>query len=76
MSNAIAGQCSCKENVNGLKCNLCKPGFFNLSEANPQGCQTCGCSVAGSQETFQTCDAMSGQCVCKQVSFCCHGHHR
>lgn len=35
----IAGQCRCKEHVQGPRCDRCKPGFFGLSAANPQGCQ-------------------------------------
>ena len=35
----IAGQCRCKEHVAGPRCDHCKPGFFGLSAANPQGCR-------------------------------------
>lgn len=35
----IAGQCRCKEHVQGPRCDRCKAGFFGLSAANPQGCQ-------------------------------------
>lgn len=34
-----AGRCHCKENVDGMKCDRCKAGFWNYSEANPLGCQ-------------------------------------
>ena len=37
--NATTGQCSCKENVEGVKCNTCKATFFNLQTANPVGCE-------------------------------------
>ena len=37
--NIEAGQCHCKKNVMGLKCDECKPGFWNLSDSNPDGCQ-------------------------------------
>lgn len=33
------GDCICKENVVGRTCSECAPGYFNLSVANPQGCQ-------------------------------------
>lgn len=29
----------CKTNVEGTKCNACKPGFFNLQVGDPNGCQ-------------------------------------
>ncbi|XP_078806358.1 basement membrane-specific heparan sulfate proteoglycan core protein isoform X14 [Oryzias latipes] len=35
--------CSCKNNVAGASCDECKPGFFHLSQANPQGCLSCFC---------------------------------
>ncbi|XP_036068750.1 basement membrane-specific heparan sulfate proteoglycan core protein isoform X6 [Oryzias melastigma] len=35
--------CSCKNNVAGASCDECKPGFFHLSEANPEGCLSCFC---------------------------------
>ena len=37
----LTGQCHCKVNVEGLKCNSCKPGTFNLDSANQQGCLNC-----------------------------------
>ncbi|XP_063686656.1 laminin subunit gamma-1-like isoform X2 [Bolinopsis microptera] len=54
------GQCSCKPNVQGLKCDECKPSFFNLG---PNGCEACGCSLIGSEN--QNCDQESGECKCK-----------
>lgn len=35
--------CNCKNNVAGALCDVCKPGFFHLSEANPEGCLQCFC---------------------------------
>lgn len=35
----IAGRCHCKENVEGLRCDKCKPSFYGLSGTDPQGCQ-------------------------------------
>ena len=35
----VAGRCICKTNVNGNRCNQCKPGFWNLQSSNPDGCE-------------------------------------
>uniref|UniRef100_A0A4W6ED91 Laminin subunit alpha-1 n=1 Tax=Lates calcarifer TaxID=8187 RepID=A0A4W6ED91_LATCA len=35
--------CTCKENVMGAHCDLCKPGFYNLQEKNQLGCTDCFC---------------------------------
>lgn len=32
-----------QENVEGDNCDLCKPGFYNLKERNPEGCSECFC---------------------------------
>ncbi|KAF8792889.1 Laminin subunit alpha-1 like protein [Argiope bruennichi] len=37
------GQCPCKENVEGYKCDECKRGTFGLSVDNPKGCYECFC---------------------------------
>lgn len=40
--DTMSGQCVCKANVNGdasRVCDMCKEGFFNLTESNPLGCQ-------------------------------------
>lgn len=61
----IIGQCFCKPNVIGLKCDVCRPGFSNLTAGNPDGCAPCGCNTAGTFNAMDTCDADSGQCLCK-----------
>lgn len=35
----IAGQCHCKSNVDGARCDRCKNGFWNFTLENPEGCQ-------------------------------------
>uniref|UniRef100_A0A8C7WGA9 Laminin, alpha 2 n=1 Tax=Oncorhynchus mykiss TaxID=8022 RepID=A0A8C7WGA9_ONCMY len=37
------GQCSCKANIQGLKCDRCKLGTFGVSTRNPLGCSQCYC---------------------------------
>ncbi|XP_049762590.1 laminin subunit alpha-1 [Schistocerca cancellata] len=38
-----SGQCPCKANVVGKKCNECKEGTFGLQADNPDGCTQCFC---------------------------------
>ncbi|KAL9883895.1 terribly reduced optic lobes isoform 7-T9 [Glossina fuscipes fuscipes] len=38
------GYCYCKPNVQGNRCDQCRPGTFGLSERNPDGCKECYCS--------------------------------
>ncbi|KJH49983.1 laminin EGF-like protein [Dictyocaulus viviparus] len=37
------GECPCKKNVRGIKCNQCKPGTFSLETSNRLGCTECFC---------------------------------
>ncbi|CAL9704999.1 unnamed protein product [Knipowitschia caucasica] len=57
-----SGSCQCKANVEGSECDRCKPGFYNLSSSNPQGCTKCRCSPIGSLS--ELCDVVTGQCLC------------
>ncbi|XP_039265221.2 laminin subunit alpha-5-like isoform X2 [Styela clava] len=53
------GQCRCRENVEGLRCDKCKAGFFGFPDCSP-----CVCDTRGS--ISETCDPASGQCLCKE----------
>lgn len=57
------GRCICKENTEGERCDQCKPGYYQLSAANPQGCTKCDCNPQGT-ERDQPCDSETGQCRC------------
>lgn len=35
----IAGQCRCKLNVRGQRCDYCNEGHFGISQDDPLGCQ-------------------------------------
>ena len=43
LQGQCAGNCKCKRHVMGDKCDRCKPGFFALLDANPDGCTECFC---------------------------------
>ncbi|CAF0763256.1 unnamed protein product [Adineta steineri] len=58
-----AGQCICKEYVEGQRCDKCKAGFYNLDYNNPQGCQACDCHPYGIID--KQCDTTTGMCQCK-----------
>lgn len=60
--NNVTGECQCQPNVEGLKCERCAHGFFNMSSR--VGCQACDCNPEGSLEG-ETCDTVTGQCHCK-----------
>ncbi|XP_072569193.1 laminin subunit beta-1 isoform X1 [Paramormyrops kingsleyae] len=62
----IAGQCHCKLNVRGMRCDYCRDGFFGLSESDPQGCQPCHCDPRGIVSPASPCDQISGDCACKR----------
>ncbi|XP_061578256.1 laminin subunit beta-4 [Cololabis saira] len=59
--DALSGACFCKENVEGERCDRCKPRFFGLSEDDPAGCQECKCHQPGS---IGSCDQITGECEC------------
>lgn len=59
----LTGQCVCKDNVQGERCDMCKPGFTALSHAEPQGCRPCDCNVLGSRQDMP-CEEESGRCLC------------
>ncbi|KAI1289518.1 Laminin subunit gamma-1 [Halotydeus destructor] len=41
--DSFSGQCRCKLNVEGPKCDQCKPGFFDLQTDHEFGCLPCFC---------------------------------
>nr|KAF6395357.1 hypothetical protein HJG63_009920 [Rousettus aegyptiacus] len=59
-----SGQCKCKANVIGLRCDHCDFGFKVLRGANADGCEPCRCDPHGSASSV--CDPVSGQCECRK----------
>nr|XP_012315082.1 usherin isoform X2 [Aotus nancymaae] len=59
-----SGQCKCKANVIGLRCDHCNFGFKFLRSFNDDGCEPCQCNLHGSVNKF--CNPLSGQCECKK----------
>ncbi|XP_060145902.1 usherin [Globicephala melas] len=59
-----SGQCKCKANVIGLRCDHCDFGFKFLQSVNDDGCEPCQCNLHGSVNKL--CNPLSGQCECKQ----------
>ena len=55
------GNCRCKANVAGKKCDVCVDGYWGLTSG--QGCSACNCDPLGSVNRL--CDDRTGQCTCK-----------
>ncbi|CDQ95491.1 unnamed protein product [Oncorhynchus mykiss] len=58
------GQCRCRSNVIGRRCDHCAPGTYGFG---PAGCRACECSLEGAVTRF--CDQLTGQCPCSQGAF-------
>ncbi|MBN3318666.1 LAMB4 protein, partial [Atractosteus spatula] len=64
----VAGHCKCKENVEGLRCDRCKSGYFGINRDNPKGCQFCRCNRLGSVLISSPCDQVTGECFCQRFT--------
>uniref|UniRef100_A0A7E4V2G9 Laminin subunit beta-1 n=1 Tax=Panagrellus redivivus TaxID=6233 RepID=A0A7E4V2G9_PANRE len=58
--NTQGGQCECKPNVIGRRCDKCAIGTYGFG---PEGCSACNCDSVGSLSN--NCDKHSGQCECR-----------
>ncbi|VDM17994.1 unnamed protein product [Wuchereria bancrofti] len=55
------GQCDCKPNVIGRRCDRCAVGTYGFG---PSGCTPCECDSVGSLNN--NCNRQSGQCSCRE----------
>ncbi|XP_070762831.1 laminin subunit beta-1a [Enoplosus armatus] len=62
----IAGQCRCKVNVEGERCERCKEAHYGLSN-EAEGCRACTCSPVGTVPGGNPCDSETGSCFCKRL---------
>ncbi|XP_075430559.1 laminin subunit beta-1-like isoform X2 [Ascaphus truei] len=56
----VGGQCKCKPNVIGQRCDQCAPGTYGFG---PYGCSKCDCHPQGASSKF--CNPSTGQCHCQ-----------
>ncbi|XP_076033711.1 laminin subunit beta-1 isoform X3 [Oratosquilla oratoria] len=64
LCDSFGGQCECKQNVVGRRCDRCAPGTYDFG---PEGCKPCDCSSVGSLDNF--CDQETGRCKCRPNTY-------
>ncbi|XP_076262261.1 laminin subunit beta-1 isoform X1 [Rhynchophorus ferrugineus] len=57
------GKClKCLDDTTGDHCEVCRPGYFRLTEDGP--CQKCVCDALGTNSSAGECNPLGGQCPC------------
>ncbi|XP_064615951.1 laminin subunit gamma-1-like [Liolophura sinensis] len=76
------GQCPCKPQITGRRCDVCVDGFYGLLVGDQPGeCKPCNCNTRGTVGGSTTCNKETGQCPCKPstdgrlCSVCKPGYH-
>ncbi|TRZ02967.1 hypothetical protein DNTS_026215, partial [Danionella cerebrum] len=59
----ISGQCPCRPQFSGLRCERCALGFRNFPQCTP-----CNCNINGTRAEF--CDPTQGVCSCSDNGVC------
>ena len=59
--DAGTGQCECRSNVEGERCDRCRETYWNIDSG--AGCDPCNCDPIGSLS--QSCDLRTGRCQCR-----------
>ncbi|XP_038072771.1 laminin subunit alpha-like [Patiria miniata] len=68
-SGMLPGGCYCKVNVRGSKCEECADEFYDLTDANSNGCLSCNCFTVGTVSASNICNKdATGQCPCKNFT--------
>lgn len=68
LCDPVTGQCVCKQNVEGERCDRCKCGFYGFSRDDPSGCQLCRCNFMGTVSIGNPCDQTTGRCICQHFA--------
>ena len=59
--NVFTGECECKANVVGHRCDTCRINYYQLDPS--EGCLPCNCNLGGSFSI--QCHNVTGQCPCQ-----------